>query len=119
VSNVNRNAIFIISITLILALAGQVACAQSTSPASGTIHGYVTDVNGKNLATATVSLYGENAQPGAPGMTSVTDANGYYVFNNVPAGNYSLQATRDYFASTTTTHVSGGDNSLNLVVPVK
>lgn len=118
-SNLNRIAISIISITLFLALAGQVACAQSAISASGTIHGIVTDVKGKPLDAASVILYGENAQPDAPGPTSITDASGYYVFNNVPAGNYSLQASRDYFTSTTTTQVSGGDNTLNLVLPMK
>ena len=113
----NRKAIYLIAISMLLAVAGQAAFAQGNGSVAGAVHGYVTDVSGKPVAAATVNLYGDNTLPTAPAMTSTTDASGFYAFNNLQAGNYSIEATQDYFAATRTTHVSGGNSSMNIMLP--
>jgi protocatechuate 3,4-dioxygenase beta subunit/uncharacterized protein YegP (UPF0339 family) len=52
-----------------------------TAPGTGTVTGKITDTNGKPVEGATVAL---------GSSVATTDAEGKYIFENVPAGNYTL-----------------------------
>lgn len=114
-----RKAFSIIAISIFLCIACQVATAQSSGASSVTIHGYVMDANNRAVPDATVNLFSEGASPVAPTMTTKTDASGYYTFSNLSPGNYSIDASRDYYVYTTTAGMSGGDHSVNLTLPLR
>ena len=112
-----RKVFSLIALAVLLCLTCQLVSAQNSPASDTTIHGYVVDAQKNPLAGATVDLYGKDASPAKPTMTSLTDANGYYVFKNLPAGDYSLQASRDFYVYTTTDSVGTGDYSLDLTLP--
>src|SRR5580700_10360113 len=64
----------------------QVALAQIAPTNSATISGSVSDVGGKPVAHATVSLSGPKS------ASTQTDAQGLFVFIGVPFGTYSISA---------------------------
>lgn len=87
----------------------------STSPApTFTISGRVTDNNGAAVAGATVTLSGPSSQS----VTTTTDANGNYVFMNLPtSGEYSVAASKNdsAFKFTSATFIApNGDRTANL-----
>lgn len=114
-----RNAISIIAISIFLCIACQVAAAQNSGAPGVTIHGYVTDTNNRTVPDATVNLFSEGASPVAPTMSTKTDTSGYYIFSNLSPGNYSIDASRDYYVYTTTAGTSGGNHSVNLTLPLQ
>jgi parallel beta-helix repeat protein len=59
----------------------------------GSISGTVQDANNHPIVGATVTL--------SNGMTTTTDANGRYVFDNVVPGTYNLTVTKDGYKTTT------------------
>jgi hypothetical protein len=88
------------------------------SASTATIHGIVTDNNGVRVAGATVTLY-QGGQvydhQGNPGMTDIT---GYYEFTGLPAGDYSLQAEKaSYFSSSDTRSLANSDLAIDLKIP--
>ena len=56
---------------------------------TGTLNGQVTDsVTG--LGISGVGIAGAQVSPGTNTFTGSTDANGNYIINNIPAGNYNV-----------------------------
>src|SRR5215470_710802 len=74
------------------------AGAQGQAPSSGTaaVSGVVVDVaSGRPLEGAIVMLVRRGSGPLAPSQRMVTDAQGRFVFKDLPAaGGYALSATR-------------------------
>jgi hypothetical protein len=58
----------------------------TTMKNEGMIEGAIKDADGNPIANATVTL--------SNGMTTTTDVNGQFSFENVPSGNYTLNATK-------------------------
>jgi len=88
----------------------------STSPAlTFNLSGHMTDDKGASVAGATVTLTSSQSQS----VTTTTDANGDYVFMNLPtSGDYSVTATRSDFPfkfTTPTIVTPNGDRAANLV----
>lgn len=88
----------------------------STSPApTFNLSGHMTDDKGASVAGATVTLTSSQSQS----VTTTTDANGDYVFMNLPtSGDYSITATRNDFPfkfTTPTIVTPNGDRAANLV----
>lgn len=87
----------------------------STSPApTFNLSGHMTDDKGASVAGATVTLTSSQSQS----VTTTTDANGDYVFMNLPtSGDYSITATRNDFPfkfTTPTIVAPNGDRTANL-----
>jgi parallel beta-helix repeat protein len=59
----------------------------------GSISGTIEDASGNAIANATVTL--------SNGMTTTTDVNGHFVFDNVTAGTYDLTIAKDGYATIT------------------
>lgn len=79
-------------------------------PDGGTIHGTVTLTGRSNYAGATVTLEGTN-------FSTVTDSQGNYQFNNVPAGIYNIRVRMPMYLSIIKTNValqSGQNQTVNL-----
>ncbi len=75
--------------------------AQPQTP-SGSLRGRVLDGSGAGIEGATVSLQGTS-------LTATTDANGNYAFASVPAGSYTIQASKEgYQSGSTTASVAAG-----------
>ena len=88
----------------------------STSPApTFNLSGHMTDDKGASVAGATVTLTSSQSQS----VTTTADANGDYVFMNLPtSGDYSITATRNDFPfrfTTPTIVTPNGDRAANLV----
>ena len=64
-----------------------------TTETAGTILGVAQDSSGNPIANATVTL--------SNGMTTTTDANGNFVFDNVTAGTYNVTITKDGYQTVT------------------
>ncbi len=64
-----------------------------TTETAGTITGTATDSNGNPIANATVTL--------SNGMTTTTDANGAFVFDNVTAGSYNVTISKSGYQTMT------------------
>jgi fibronectin type 3 domain-containing protein len=64
----------------------------------GYIGGVLKDKNGNPIANATVTL--------SNGMTTITDANGRFMFSNVTGGTFVLKGEKDGYASVTQTVTS-------------
>lgn len=72
------------------------------------LSGVITDVNGNPVAGATVTL--------DDGRTTTTDQNGYYEFEDVPAGPHTIKVKKDgMFSDTRDVNVSGSQENLNYV----
>jgi parallel beta-helix repeat protein len=65
----------------------------TTMKNEGVIEGVIKDVAGNAIAHATVTL--------SNGMTTTTDVNGHFVFDNVTAGTYDLTISKDGYATIT------------------
>lgn len=81
---------------------------------TGFVKGQVTDPEGKPLAGVAVGVDGSN-------ITDTTDAQGHYVLDYLPTGNYSITATKrgyaDYHSLTDSVHVQNDSTTLrNLVL---
>ncbi len=113
-----RKAFTIIAISLLLCITSPMVFAQNAGTSGGAIDGLVTDRTNQAVPGATVSLFPEGASPLAPTSTEQTDARGYFAFTNLPPGNYSVAASRDFYVSTTTTNLGGGNQSLSLTLPL-
>ncbi len=78
--------------------------APAVNYAPNTLSGYITTTNGEALAGATVT-YGDK--------TTTTDANGYYIFNDIKAGEYTVSASAEnYFGTSATITVQDVEQSL-------
>lgn len=78
--------------------------APAVNYAPNTLSGYITDIDGKPLEGATVT-YGDN--------TTKTDANGYYIFNDIKAGEYKVTASAEnYFGASEQITVQDVEQSL-------
>ncbi len=86
----------LVAIVATLVLAAVAASAQSGS--AGTIRGTVTDPSGAVIAGATVQLKNEVS---GYNRTTTSDANGQFIFPNVPFNPYSLQVSANGFGSLT------------------
>ena len=64
-----------------------------TTETAGTILGVAQDSSGNPIANATVTL--------SNGMTTTTDANGNFVFDNVTAGTYNVTISKDGYQTVT------------------
>ena len=113
-----RKALTIIAISLLIGITCPMAFAQSAGTSGGAINGFVTDRNNQAVPRATVSLFPEGTSPLTPTSTAQTDTRGYFAFTNLPPGNYSVAASRDFYVSTTTTNLGGGNQSLSLTLPL-
>ena len=78
----------------------------TTMKNEGVIEGVIKDANGNPLANATVTL--------SNGMVTTTDLNGHFIFENVTAGTYTLNATKAGFAPITQT-VSASAGQTNYI----
>lgn len=63
----------------------------STPPPPASLSGYVTGLQGIPLANVTVELIGTDVNGVAVDVSAVTDANGFYTFNGLEAGTYTLE----------------------------
>jgi hypothetical protein len=90
-SRSRRASIFALLFTLLTLLAAPALKAQQTL---GAITGVVTDPSGSILPGATVTLVGE--QTGLK-RTAVAGSDGFYNFQNLPIGTYTLTFARDGF----------------------
>ena len=79
-------SLFLIGLTCLQARAQQIT--------GGTVAGTVTDNSGAAVAGAQVTL--TDLATNAP-RTATTNAQGHYIFNNVPPSTYSLQVTKQGF----------------------
>jgi hypothetical protein len=70
----------------------------TTMKNEGVIEGVITDTNNNPIANATVTL--------GNGLTTTTDGNGHYMFENVTMGSYNLTVTMNGYQTTTKTDVS-------------
>lgn len=89
---------------------------QLTALVYGTVTGQVTDTSGNPLANAVVRLHpasGAMLSHQASRLLAVTDANGNYTLNDVPAGDYVVAARDHRYQSSTsdTFTISAGDNT--------
>ncbi|HEY4359576.1 MAG TPA: TonB-dependent receptor [Bryobacteraceae bacterium] len=85
------------SVVVLLCFAHQ-ALAQSTSSNSGTVHGTVVDPAGMTVKSATVEIQNPVSKYS---QTAQTDAQGNFVFNNVPFNPYHLSVSASGFAPAT------------------
>lgn len=79
----------LMSLLLLIALATSAQAQWST----GSIEGFVRDLNGKPIANATV--YGYRLDNVRQRVTATTDASGRYTFAGVPAGGYNIHAFKE------------------------
>ncbi len=85
----SRLVFLLISLLTLLAL---VSCQRSRSlsePLPGEIRGRVVDAQGKPCEGFTVNLTPEEGS----GLTAVTDKDGYFLFTNIPSGEYQVSVT--------------------------
>ena len=76
----------------------------TTMKNEGVISGTLKDTNGNAIAKAVVTL--------SNGLSTTTDDNGYFEFDNVTAGSYTLTVTKDGFQTMTeTVSTSAGQTS--------
>ncbi|HEX7177010.1 MAG TPA: carboxypeptidase-like regulatory domain-containing protein [Pyrinomonadaceae bacterium] len=73
----------------------------ATTPRTGTVQGDVTDKTGTSAGGANVEL----SQPDGKKLTQKADAKGKYKFDNVPAGDYDIQASLQGHAPSDPTRV--------------
>src|SRR5690349_6948598 len=90
-SSCGRSILFTVALILVVLLAAPFVDAQSTG---GRIRGTVTDPSGAAVVGVTVSLKNEatGTERDAP-----TDANGEYVFLEVPVGVYTVELQQTGF----------------------
>ena len=83
----HHSSVIVITLFAILSLAffTTTICAQTPS-----LHGEVTDQNGAIVVGAKITLHGQTGQT----RTSITDRTGAYSFANLPAGDYTVAASR-------------------------
>ena len=95
---------------LALVCSAFLACAQNPPPATATpaaeqkkgrLEGIVLSLNGEAVRKATVRLQGSVLQPGQPPSTysETTDNEGKFVFEDVPAGRYTLSSEKPGFVT--------------------
>ena len=77
----------------LLLFAAVLATAQTAPPAKGSVEGRVTNLAGAPLKKAEVSLRPQSSGGAAP-YTAVSDANGNFSLHDVPAGTFTLSASR-------------------------
>lgn len=88
----------------------QPAATPTPTPVQkGIIFGIVNDSDNNALQGVAVTITGT----GVPGSTS-TDENGYYQFDGLDAGNYTLSYTKDGYTPTTTTLTLGSGETRDL-----
>jgi carboxypeptidase family protein/TonB-dependent receptor-like protein len=88
-----RSAVLLGFLSTLLTLLAPNARAQQTL---GGITGTVTDASGAVISGATVNLLGDETKLS---RTQTTNANGSYLFVNLPIGNYTLSFTQQGFQS--------------------
>ena len=94
-------AIFLI-LVLGLGLPGCVASEGYQSPATGNVEGIVRDEAGVAIPGAMVVI--EDA-----GLSATTAADGYYLFEDIPAGTYSIAASaHEYYPESALVTIEGG-----------
>ena len=88
---------------------------QQLTSTTGTITGVVEDKNtGAGVPSAVVSLLGAN-------ISTASDSSGNYILKNIQQGEYTLQATKNYYLSSSISAqvVSGTATTINLsLVPI-
>jgi iron complex outermembrane receptor protein len=87
-----RIRLFAVALSVLVLLCGATLHAQATG---SKLDGTIIDVQGKGVVNATVTV--KNGATGAF-KTTHTDAAGYYSFDGLPAGTYTVQATAVGFA---------------------
>ena len=85
----NKNFKFITGALSLMLCFTAFAFGQRTS---GSIEGTITDPNGATVPNATVSVVSSGTTAGYS-RTVTTDANGFYQFQQIPAGTYDLSVT--------------------------
>jgi len=87
--------LFTVALVLLCVIHASMAAVSQSAPA-GEINGYVVSVDEKPVSNASVYLYHGGALVGVQPNPFVTNGSGYYGFNTMSPGNYSLEATKDY-----------------------
>jgi len=87
-------SVVIIIIAILLLAVGLPASAQSSSAASGTLRGQVTDPSGAVVANAAVAVL----VSGGPTHSATTSKTGNYEIGNLPPGKYTVTANAQGFA---------------------
>jgi len=76
---------------------------RSDHASDGRIYGTVTDPHGNVIPAATVTLHSAAA---SIQQTAITDANGFFSFDDVPAGSFYIAVTAKSFASWTSPEIT-------------
>ena len=88
----NAPSIAVVAVALVCAAAAQ--SAQEPARGSGIVAGRVVDANGAPVPAATVSLEKASGGDEEEGDRVLTDDSGRFVFSNVPAGNFRIDARK-------------------------
>ena len=118
----NRVVSTIAIVVAVIVCVEAVQSSQQPAQASGILAGRVVDANGTAIAAATVSLEpvssGEAGGRGEPGDNNrvITDDSGRFVFSNVPAGKFRIEARKPGWlaGSTGRKRPGGAGTSLDL-----
>ena len=94
----SRNLCFVVLLVSFLALSPLLAPNAQAQQTLGGITGTVTDTSGAVITGATVNLLGDETKLS---RTQTTNANGTYLFVNLPIGNYTLSFTQAGFQGET------------------
>lgn len=108
-------AIAIVAIILLTCLIVQISAAQNAQ--TPRIHGYVNDQGGQPVPYASVYMYRNGTLVNAWNNPVTSDLMGYYAFNNVTPGDYSITASRNFYNVTSTVSPGKGDQVLNVTIP--
>lgn len=113
-------AIAIVAIILLTCLIVQISIADvsaAQNPQTPRIHGYVNDREGQPVPYASVYMYRNGTLVNAWNNPVTSDQMGYYAFNNVTPGDYSITASRNFYNVTSTVSPGKSDKVLNVTIP--
>ncbi len=110
--------LFTVALALLCIIFASVA-AVSQAAAAAKISGKVVSTNNMPVQNAAVYLYDDSGKAvQGPANPVMTNASGYYSFDVAGPGNYSLEASKNFYNSTATVPVGAGGYVGNIMLPV-